>query len=469
MKSSSQNPILLVVLAIFVLASGSIAAVGDTLSVGSSSGLPGTSGHIIPINLRNVTAVKALLFKVKDVPDSLTVTGVVGTSRASGYRAEMTAVGGTVKILMFPTDGSTPMIAAGTGTIANLTVSVNASAPGGSKATLSLDSVRVAGTTNQAVTVYTKNGYFWYGTKGDVKYDGSINLFDVLRLIDIALNRQPTPTEYERWAGDLNSDGVIDVVDISLAIDLAVAATPRVLVDEDATETLGTAELQMPALPQNFKGQVAIPLTVKADAPVSGLQFSFKLDPRRFLIAQPQMTDLSKNMSVAIHTVNDQVHVMVYSLSGDPLPAGEGTVLQLPITIAEPLASPEKMEITSAMAGSVGGSKLQALFGQSSTDVANAPGSYALMQNTPNPFNMSTKITYEVPSLKAGGVDVQLVIYNAQGQVVRTLEDLHRAPGRYTVNWDGRDDAGSYVSSGVYFYKMTADNVVLTKKLAVTK
>ena len=37
------------------------------------------------------------------------------------------------------------------------------------------------------------------------------------------------------------------------------------------------------------------------------------------------------------------------------------------------------------------------------------------------------------------------------------------------MNWDGRDDAGNYVSSGVYFYKMAADNVVITKKLAVTK
>jgi flagellar hook assembly protein FlgD len=144
-------------------------------------------------------------------------------------------------------------------------------------------------------------------------------------------------------------------------------------------------------------------------------------------------------------------------------------VLQLPVTIAEPLGAPEKLDITSALAGTMGGSKIQALYGQSTTTITTAPGSFALMQNTPNPFNMSTRITYEVPSLQKGGADVRLIIYNAQGQVVRTLEDLRRAPGRYTVNWDGRDDAGSYVSSGVYFYKMTADNVVLTKKLAVTK
>ncbi|MBN2357171.1 hypothetical protein JXO59_13735, partial [candidate division KSB1 bacterium] len=51
----------------------------------------------------------------------------------------------------------------------------------------------------------------------------------------------------------------------------------------------------------------------------------------------------------------------------------------------------------------------------------------------------------------------------------RVLEDQERAAGRYTVNWDGRDETGKYVSSGVYFYKMTADDIVLTKKMAVMK
>jgi len=91
------------------------------------------------------------------------------------------------------------------------------------------------------------------------------------------------------------------------------------------------------------------------------------------------------------------------------------------------------------------------------------------MQNNPNPFNMSTKITYEVPALRQGAANIRLLVYNAQGQEVRTLVNERRNAGRYTVNWDGRDDAGNYVSSGVYFYKMTADNVVITKKLAVTK
>lgn len=468
MNSSSQHPILLVVLAFFVLTSTLLAATGDTLSVGNSAGLPGMAGYTIPVNLRNVTTLKGLLFKIKDLPDSLTVTNVAVTGRASGFQVQSTAVGGTIKILMYPTNGSTPLLTAGNGTILNLTVSVNPAAVRGTKATVSPDSLKAANTTQQAVTVYTRSGYFWYGIKGDIKADGAVNLFDVLRLIDIVLGRTPSASEYEKWSSDLNNDGATDVADITSLIDLAVAATPRVESDQPADYS-GHAELTISALPRDVTGPVSVPVQIKSSAPVSGLQFSFKLDAHRFLVAQPRVTELSRHMSVAIEPHGDEVAVMLYSLTGDPLPLNEGTVLQIPVTIAEPLAKNEDLKITSALAGTVGGGALQMEYGNPSQAVSAAPESFALMQNTPNPFNMSTRITYEVPTLQQGSAPIKLMVYNAQGQEVKTLVNERRSAGRYTVNWDGRDNAGNYVSSGVYFYKMTAGSVVLTKKLAVTK
>jgi len=470
--SSKQTIFLMVVLATFAFVGYLWAATGDTLSVGNGSGLPGTSGHVVPVNLRNVTIIKAVMFKIKDIPDSITVTGATATGRASGFRTELATFGGTIKILMFPTDGSTLMITAGTGAICNLTLSVDPTAPEGSKADLNLDSVVVANSTNQNVTTSTRKGYFWFGTKGDVKHDGAIDLFDVLRLIDIALNRQPPPTEYERWAGDLNGDGVIDVVDISMAIDLAVASTPSMRempIEEGDDVTLGSARLELPILPMHYKGTVKIPLTLKASAPVAGLQIAFKFDARRFQIASPEITGMSKDMSVAIHTQDGITQVMVYSLNGEPIPAGEGAVLMLPVTIIEALAEAQPVEIERALVATVGGGKLQAIFGKPSGTTTVMPESFALLQNNPNPFNMSTKITYEVPNLQKGTANIRIMVYNAQGQLVRVLEDQTRPAGRYTVNWDGRDEGGTYVSSGVYFYKMTAENVVLTKKLAVMK
>jgi hypothetical protein len=80
------------------------------------------------------------------------------------------------------------------------------------------------------------------------------------------------------------------------------------------------------------------------------------------------------------------------------------------------------------------------------------PTSYALHQNYPNPFNPVTTIRYELPKASR----VTLKIYNMLGQEVRTLEQSDQEPGYYQSVWDGRNDNGMLVSSGIYTYRMTA-------------
>ncbi len=77
---------------------------------------------------------------------------------------------------------------------------------------------------------------------------------------------------------------------------------------------------------------------------------------------------------------------------------------------------------------------------------------WALGQNTPNPMTSSTSIRFEV----ARTSDVSIKIYNAMGQLVKTLENRRLDPGAYSVHWDGTNTAGQRVSSGVYFYKMAS-------------
>ncbi len=79
-----------------------------------------------------------------------------------------------------------------------------------------------------------------------------------------------------------------------------------------------------------------------------------------------------------------------------------------------------------------------------------APNQFALFQNYPNPFNPETAISYRISIVSS----VDLSIYTVLGQKVRTLVKEHKAAGRYTVQWDGRDDRGGAVASGVYFYRL---------------
>ncbi len=93
------------------------------------------------------------------------------------------------------------------------------------------------------------------------------------------------------------------------------------------------------------------------------------------------------------------------------------------------------------------------------------PVSYGLSQNYPNPFNPSTNIEYQLP--KPGRV--QLTIYNTLGQKVIRLVNDFREAGRHTVLWNGRDQHGNAMPSGVYHYRIEADDFVSTKKMVLAK
>jgi len=98
-------------------------------------------------------------------------------------------------------------------------------------------------------------------------------------------------------------------------------------------------------------------------------------------------------------------------------------------------------------------------------DPGTLPGGYSLCQNYPNPFNPTTTIRYDLPEL----ADVRIAVYNVVGQVVRTLVDRQMSPGQYETVWDGRDDSGSPVSSGLYLYRMTAGNFSQSRKMLLLK
>jgi hypothetical protein len=95
----------------------------------------------------------------------------------------------------------------------------------------------------------------------------------------------------------------------------------------------------------------------------------------------------------------------------------------------------------------------------------NIPEVYALRQNTPNPFNPSTKIKYDIP--KKGRV--KIAVYNMLGQLVITLVDKHHNPGRYSIIWDGTNNYGQKVATGIYLYRLGAGDKQLNRKMTLVK
>ena len=90
---------------------------------------------------------------------------------------------------------------------------------------------------------------------------------------------------------------------------------------------------------------------------------------------------------------------------------------------------------------------------------------FALYANYPNPFNAETQMTYALPEAGA----VELAIYNVRGQRVRTLVQGVQAAGRYQIVWDGRNDTGAALASGVYLSRLASTQGVRVRRLLLIK
>jgi hypothetical protein len=108
-------------------------------------------------------------------------------------------------------------------------------------------------------------------------------------------------------------------------------------------------------------------------------------------------------------------------------------------------------------------------FSRSTNSVTGDTSGYAarfdLFPAFPNPFNATTKISFEIPRTS----EVDVTIYDVLGQEIKDLVDRRLEPGFYSEHWDGKNDNGMAIPSGVYFVRMQTDSFVRVRKLMLIK
>jgi len=93
------------------------------------------------------------------------------------------------------------------------------------------------------------------------------------------------------------------------------------------------------------------------------------------------------------------------------------------------------------------------------------PASFKVEQNSPNPFNPETVIKFSLPQ----DARVTLKVYNILGQVVNTLVDEALPAGNHSATWDGKNEQGRDVASGVYFYRIKAGDFESIQKMTLLR
>ena len=192
-----------------------------------------------------------------------------------------------------------------------------------------------------------------------------------------------------------------------------------------------------------------------------GLKVSFDPEAVQFLGASEGNLLRNNSLFVAIPTKAGEVWV----LNGQPeaVSASSGLLSQLHFKALNEQAVGSAIRVD-ALDLFDSDARLNSIAAQG-LEVTVAPERFALLQNYPNPGNPSTVISYTL----AENSKVNLTIYNTLGQAVRTLVDGHQTANIYKVVWDGRDDSGKEVASGVYFYRLVAGKFSATKRLIVLK
>ena len=170
--------------------------------------------------------------------------------------------------------------------------------------------------------------------------------------------------------------------------------------------------------------------------------------------------------------------ILAFSLTGGTIPAGTGVLFNME-TSYDPSLSPQEVLINAEEEG-VGGNRLiisgpggtpitdidfDAFYTESLESSPIVVQEYGLSDNFPNPFNPSTNISFSV----ANYGEVSLVVFDALGREVNTLVSEVYSPGSYKVVWNGDDQNGNPMSSGMYFYRLDAGDFSQTKKMLFMK
>jgi len=98
-----------------------------------------------------------------------------------------------------------------------------------------------------------------------------------------------------------------------------------------------------------------------------------------------------------------------------------------------------------------------------------APMSFRLDQNYPNPFNPSTVIAYVVPGSRESAANVRLEIFDIRGHLVRSLVNERKTGGEYSVHWNGKNENGIQVNSGIYIYRLQTGELTSFRKMTLMK
>ncbi len=282
--------------------------------------------------------------------------------------------------------------------------------------------------------------------------------------------------------GDVNSDSDVDIGDVVYLINYLFKGGPAPCESWDGRagaltcskselyRTRAPAQLAFSSPAVSKDGVFDVQVVCKSEVDVAAVQLEITYDPEHIVISEPNLTSRTDGLTSYSSSEDGIQKIGILDLSGEHrISAGTGAL----VTLNARASDLSSLEITKAILVDPDARKIPvqivAEVTRSDEDAAAAkpaiPQEFSLSQNHPNPFNPQTSIRYALPQ----DAHVRLTIYNVLGQKVARLVDEHQQAGYKTLLWDGKDENGNLLASGVYFYRLDADKFTEVKKMLLVK
>jgi hypothetical protein len=295
---------------------------------------------------------------------------------------------------------------------------------------------------------------------GDVNNDGVIRSNDAIIALQIAAGLRE-PNDYEKIAADVNGDGKIRSNDAIKILQMAVGlGAPEVNSSSNIKKpiTLALSDLHGTA-----GDTVILPLNIDNTNTLAGGDICIAYNNS---ILQASEVSSSSNALMVSKITDPGVIRIAFAGSGK---LNRSTLANVKFKVLSDGISLLKLKDIDLYG--FDGNPISSIFTDGEfRSWAVAPERSALLQNYPNPFNPETWIPYQLHESS----EVVIRIHNVTGELVRELRLGYKPVGQYTTQdrsayWDGRNEAGERVSSGVYFYNIQAGNYNATMKMIVKK
>ncbi|MCF7842292.1 MAG: choice-of-anchor J domain-containing protein, partial [Lentisphaeria bacterium] len=331
-------------------------------------------------------------------------------------------------------------------------------------ATYSVDISALAGQTEVYLGFHHDDGGGWAGgwaidnveiqglvtaIMGDLNGDGELHVDDLTRMIEIILHMGDTPTPDEMMVMDVNGDGMDNVLDAVMLVEM-ILDSPTLAKPTTLPTTPVEVKLPDVKLTNNTELWQEIPVHLDYNGELAGFQATISYDANRVELGTPVLANEEASAQVFSANADGELRVILLNPMGGTFQAAEGLLLSLPVRVKSEETGVLEMDVTDVVLGASG---LQAIensiaLGKIEVEVP-LPTTYALAQNYPNPFNPTTTIKYQMPK----DARVTLVVYNMLGQVVTKLVNQQQTAGYYQVQWNGLNDRGQMVPTGIYIYQ----------------